>query len=64
MTWIEWTGQSKIRKEDLRCPQCNREIFVASILGKGQVMCRDMGHWIGLWTECTIAKTEKETQQL
>lgn len=35
----------------LRCPECDREVFHSSIQPETDVTCRDLGHWVGHWTE-------------
>lgn len=51
-SWEGWSGQSTVKLEDLRCPSCGRGVFVTTINNPGEVTCRDMGHWVGPWTEC------------
>jgi hypothetical protein len=43
-------------KEKAKCPQCGRRVFIPL---KGwrnnydfEVMCSDMGHWVGKLSEC------------
>jgi hypothetical protein len=37
---------------NLRCPECGKGVFVSTLIPKGWVMCRDMGHWVGPASEC------------
>jgi len=41
--------------EDLKnlvCPKCGDGVFVATLSEPGQVMCRAMGHWVGVVSDC------------
>ncbi len=51
LTWKEWTGQSRYTLDDLRCPECGKPVFVSTISEPGMVMCRQFGHWVGMWHE-------------
>ena len=48
-------------KEKAKCPKCGRKVFIPAHGWRKdydiQVMCSDMGHWVGQLSECYMEKT-------
>jgi hypothetical protein len=57
-TFKETVKTMEARIAAAKCPSCGDGVFPSTLWGKGNlldppVVCRDMGHWVGLLSECS-----------